>query len=275
MPESRKPPGRTILEEIVESVRAALEEEERRVPLSEVRRRAADAPPPRNIREAQARPQENGGEGDVRIIAEAKRASPSAGLLADSYDPAALARSFEGGGAAALSILTEPRYFQGSLAHLTDVRNSVSIPVLRKDFTVDPYQVYEARAAGADAGLLIVRCLPNQEISDLRTLARELGMAALVEAHTTEEVERAAACGADIIGINNRNLADFQTDTETSIRLMEGIPEGCVKVAESGIHARADVERLQEGGFHCFLVGEALMRAPDPAAKVRELRGKT
>ncbi|MFQ5913629.1 MAG: indole-3-glycerol phosphate synthase TrpC [Nitrospinota bacterium] len=284
MPESPRPSGRaspertsqgerTVLGEIVEWVRRELVEEERRVPLGEVRRRAADAPPPRNLKEALARSPESDDEGDVRIIAEAKRASPSAGLLAPSYDPVALARSYERGGAAALSILTEPRYFQGSLAHLSDVRRSVSLPVLRKDFTVAPYQVYQARAAGADAVLLIVRCLRNEEIGDLLALTRGLGMAALVEAHTAEEVERAAACGADIIGVNNRNLADFHTDTETSLRLLAGIPEGCIKVAESGIHSREQVERLHRGGFRCFLVGEALMRSPNPAEKLRELRG--
>ncbi|MBI2881449.1 MAG: indole-3-glycerol phosphate synthase TrpC [Candidatus Tectomicrobia bacterium] len=275
MPEARRPAGRparerTVLEEIVDSVRAALEEERRRVPLPEVRRRAADAPPPRGFKEALAA----GGAGDARIIAEAKRASPSAGVLAASYDPAALALRYERGGAAALSILTEPRYFQGRLSHLCEVRKSVSIPLLRKDFTVSPYQVYQARAAGADAVLLIVQCLADEELRDLRALARELGMAALVEAHTAEEVERAAACGAEIIGVNNRDLANFHTDPETSLRLAAGIPEGCVKVAESGIRDRADIERLQRGGFRCFLVGEALMRAPDPAAKIRELRGE-
>ena len=259
---------RTVLEEIIESVRAALEEEVRRVPEAEVRRLAGAAAAPRDFKGALA-----GGPGDVRIIAEAKRASPSAGLIAKSYDPVGLTRRYESGGAAALSVLTEPRYFQGRLDHLSAVRETVSIPVLRKDFTVAPYQVYQARAAGADAVLLIARCLRDEEIRGLQALARDLGMAALVEAHTAEEVERAAACGADLIGVNNRNLADFHTDTGTSLELAAEIPEGCVKVAESGIHSRADVERLRRGGFHCFLVGEALMRAGDPAEKLRELRG--
>ena len=264
---------RTVLEEIVESVRTALEDEVRRVPEAEIRRRAGAAPAPRDFKGALAGGSGGGNGGEVRIIAEAKRASPSAGLIANPYDPVGLSRRYESGGAAALSVLTEPRYFQGRLDHLSAVRESVSIPVLRKDFTVTPYQVYQARAAGADAILLIARCLRDEEIRDLQALARDLGMAALVEAHTAEEVERAAACGADLIGVNNRNLANFHTDTGTSLELAAGIPEGCVKVAESGIHSRADIERLQRGGFHCFLVGEALMRAGDPAEKLRELRG--
>ena len=269
MAESRESSARrTVLEEIVKSVRAALEDEVRRVPEAEVRRRAEAAPASRDFKGALA-----GGPGEVRIIAEAKRASPSAGLIAKSYDPVGLTRRYESGGAAALSVLTEPRHSQGHLDHLSAVRESVSIPVLRKDLTVTPYQVYQARAAGADAVLLIARCLRDEEICDLQALARNLGMAALVEAHTAEEVERAAACGADLIGVNNRNLADFHTDTGTSLELVAWIPEGCVKVAESGIHSRADIERLQRGGFHCFLVGEALMRANDPAEKLRELLG--
>ena len=264
---------RTVLEEIVESVRAALEDEIRRVPEAEIRRRAGAAPAPRDFKGALAGGSGGGNGGEVRIIAEAKRASPSAGLIANPYDPVGLSRRYESGGADALSVLTEPRYFQGRLDHLSAVRESVSIPVLRKDFMVTPYQVYQARAAGADAILLIARCLRDEEIRDLQALAQDLGMAALVEAHTAEEVERAAACGADIIGVNNRNLANFHTDTGTSLELAAGIPEGCVKVAESGIHSRADIERLQRGDFHCFLVGEALMRADDPAEKLRELRG--
>jgi len=264
---------RTVLEEIVESVRAALEDEIRRVPEAEIRRRAGAAPAPRDFKGALAGGGGGGNGGEVRIIAEAKRASPSAGLIAKSYDPVGLSRRYESGGAAALSILTEPRHFQGRLDHLSAVREAVSIPVLRKDFMVTPYQVYQARAAGADAVLLIARCLRDEEIRNLQALARDLGMAALVEAHTAEEVERAAACGADLLGVNNRNLSDFHTDTGTSLELAAWIPEGCVKVAESGIHSRADIERLQRGGFHCFLVGEALMRANDPAEKLRELLG--
>jgi indole-3-glycerol phosphate synthase len=267
-PDSRTGKPRTVLEEIVDSVHEALAEEKSRVPLAEIRRRAADVSPALDFKQALI-----GDEEDARIIAEAKRASPSAGLIAESYDPVALARTYESGGAAALSILTEPRYFQGSLSHLSDVRNVVSIPILRKDFVVSPYQVYQARAAGADAVLLIVRCLEDGEIRDLMALAQELGMAALVEAFSADEVKRAAACGADIIGINNRNLANFHTDTANSLQLMQTIPDECVKVAESGIFTREDVERLQKGGFDCFLVGEALMRSADPAAKLRELRG--
>lgn len=260
--------GRTILEEIVDSVRAELEQEKARISITEIRAKAQEATPARDFKGAlESR------DGDIRIIAEAKRASPSAGLIAESYDPGALARAYEAGGAAALSVLTEPRYFQGGLDHLAAVREAVSIPLLRKDFTVDPYQVFQARAAGADAVLLIVRCLEDGEIRALQALARDLGMAALVEAHTGEEVERAAACGAAIIGVNNRNLADFHTDTETSLDLISRIPEDCIRVAESGIHSRSDIENLQAGGFRCFLVGEALMRASDAAEKLRELRG--
>ena len=196
--------GRTILEEIVDSVRAELEQEKARISITEIRAKAQEATPARDFKGAlESR------DGDIRIIAEAKRASPSAGLIAESYDPGALARAYEAGGAAALSVLTEPRYFQGGLDHLAAVREAVSIPLLRKDFTVDPYQVFQARAAGADAVLLIVRCLEDGEIRALQALARDLGMAALVEAHTGEEVERAAACGAAI----KRGSAGVSTET--------------------------------------------------------------
>lgn len=259
---------RTILEEIVESVRTRLEQEKVRVPLAKVRAKAQDSAPPQNFQDAL---ESKGNE--VSIIAEAKRASPSAGLIAESYDPIALAQAYEAGGASALSVLTEPQYFQGELNHLSRIRKTVSLPILRKDFTIDSYQIYQARAAGADAILLIVRCLKDAELLSFQKLARELGMAALVEAHTPEEVDRAVACGATIIGVNNRNLANFTTDTKTSINLGSAIPKNCIRVAESGIHSISDIERLKEGGFRCFLIGEALMRASDATEKLRELRG--
>ena len=258
---------RTILEEIVESVRARLEQEKVRVPLAEVRAKAQDSDSPLNFQDAL----ESKGD-EVCIIAEAKRASPSAGVIAESYDPVALARAYEAGGASALSVLTEPQYFQGELDHLSGIRKAVSLPILRKDFTIDPYQIYQARAAGADAILLIVRCLEDTEILAFQELARKLGMAALVEAHTPEEVARAVACEATIIGVNNRNLANFSTDTETSLSLGSAIPKDCIRVAESGIHSISDIESLKAGGFRCFLVGEALMRASDATEKLRELR---
>lgn len=264
----RAPQESGILGEILESVREALEVERRRVPLSKVRSLAREASPPRDFHGALTR-------GDPpRIIAEAKGASPSAGPLAEDYDPVALARAYEEGGAAALSVLTEPRYFRGALSHLFAVREATALPALRKDFLIDPYQLYQARAAGADAVLLIVACLEGGALQDLIGLAGDLGMSALVEAHDEEEVDQALQAGARLVGINQRDLRTFETDPTLSLRLAGRLPPSCLGVAESGIKTRGDVEKLMAGGFRCFLVGEALIRSKDPAQKLRELRGK-
>ncbi|HTM51747.1 MAG TPA: indole-3-glycerol phosphate synthase TrpC [Bryobacteraceae bacterium] len=205
------------------------------------------------------------------IIAEIKKASPSKGVISSAFDPVALAREYEAGGAAALSVLTDQHFFQGSLANLRDARAAVSLPVLRKDFTLDEYHVVEAAAHGADAILLIVAILDAARIRALRELAESYGMAALVEAHDEAEVDTALAGGARLIGVNNRDLKTFEVSLETSLRLAGRIPPGIVKVAESGIRSAADVDRLRAAGFQAFLVGEHLMKAPSPAAALRAL----
>ncbi len=235
-----------------------------RVGLPALRRRAAAAPPPRDFLAALGGPR-------VAVIAEIKRASPSRGPLNPQLDPAALARLYEQGGAAALSVLTDGRFFAGSLADLAAARAAVALPVLRKDFVVDEYQVYEARAAGADALLLIVAALADAALRDYLALAAELGLPCLVEAHDEREVERALSGGARLIGVNNRDLRTFAVDLATGERLGALIPSDRVFISESGIHSRADVARLARAGADAVLVGESLVRAGDVVGTVREL----
>ena len=206
------------------------------------------------------------------IIAEIKKASPSKGVLQPDFDPARLARVYAEGGAAALSVLTDGPFFQGSLADLERARAAAELPALRKDFTIDPVQVLEAAAHGADAMLLIVAILTERQLRDYRELAARYGMAALVEVHSDAELDVALASGAEIVGVNNRDLRTFQVTLETSLRLAGRIPDHVVKVSESGIESAADVRRLMDAGFQAFLVGEHLMRAGDPAAALRRLR---
>jgi indole-3-glycerol phosphate synthase len=207
----------------------------------------------------------------LNIIAELKKASPSRGLLRADYQPAKIAPELEVSGAAALSVLTEEDFFQGSLADLKEVAKATKIPILRKDFIVDPWQVWETRAANADAFLLIVAILDDEILRDLLALGRKLGMEALVEAHSREEVSRAVRAGAKIIGVNNRDLKTLEVRIETSLELVELIPEECVAVSESGIRSHADLVRMQRAGFDAFLVGEHLMTAPDAGAGLAKL----
>jgi len=209
------------------------------------------------------------------IIAEMKKASPSRGVLSHSFDPDGLAREYERGGAAALSVLTDQSFFQGSLADMRAARAAGSLPVLRKDFTVDEYHVIEAAAHGADAILLIAAILKTVQIRDLRELAARYRMTALVEVHTEAELERALAAGADLIGVNNRDLKTFEVRLETALGLAPRIPSGVVKVAESGIHSAADIVRLRDAGFDAFLVGEHLMQSPRPSEALRALMSGT
>jgi indole-3-glycerol phosphate synthase len=211
--------------------------------------------------------------GRVHVIAECKRRSPSKGVLAIQYDPAAIARQYEQGGAAAISVLTEPTFFDGALEHLLAVRRAVGLPILRKDFTVDEYQLFEARAAGADAILLIVAALEQPVLVRLQAKAFELGLAALVEVHDEAELMRAIDSGARLIGVNNRNLRTLQVDVEASYRLAERIPNGVVGVSESGLRSRDDLARLTAAGYRAFLVGERFMTDPDPARALRDLTG--
>jgi len=205
------------------------------------------------------------------VIAEIKRASPSKGILAHEFDPPALARAYEQGGAAALSVLTDEKHFHGDLSHLESARSSVRIPVLRKDFTIDPYHVHQAAAHGADAILLIAAILSEREMRDFRELAERYRIAALVEVHDDQELQPAVASGARIIGVNNRDLRTFHVDLAVSLRLADKIPSGVIKVAESGINTADDVRQLRAAGYNSFLVGEHLMKSADPARALHTL----
>jgi indole-3-glycerol phosphate synthase len=213
------------------------------------------------------------GAGAAAVIAEIKRASPSKGVLREDFRPAEIAASYARGGAACLSVLTDSDFFQGSETHLVEARGACDLPVIRKDFIVDPYQVYEARAIGADCILLIVACLADAQLADLSALAHELGMDVLVEAHDADELGRAAAVPGRLIGINNRNLRTFEVSPETTIGLLDRVPPGRLLVTESGILTPEDVARMRRHGVNAFLVGEAFMRAPDPGAELRRLFG--
>lgn len=210
--------------------------------------------------------------GKPAIIAEIKQASPSKGVLAQDFDPPKTARQYEAGGASALSVLTDRDFFQGSLDDLQAARAAVSLPVIRKDFTIDEYQIVEAAAHGADAILLIAAILDVAEMRGFRELAASFGMAALVEVHDDAELDAALASGAEIVGVNNRDLRTFEVHLETSMRLAARIPSGLVKVTESGIHNATDVRMLMAAGFDAFLVGEHLMKSADPAAALRSLK---
>ncbi|HPE74123.1 MAG TPA: indole-3-glycerol phosphate synthase TrpC, partial [Candidatus Competibacter sp.] len=211
--------------------------------------------------------------GRAAVIAEIKRASPSKGLLRDPFEPAAIAQSYAAAGAACLSVLTDRDFFQGHEDYLRAARAACDLPTLRKDFIVDPYQVHEARLIGADCILLIVAALDDATLGELARLAAELGLDVLVEVHDAEELERALATGATLIGINNRNLRTFETRLDTTLDLLSQIPKDRTVVTESGIHTSADVALMREHGVHAFLVGEAFMRASDPGAKLAELFG--
>jgi indole-3-glycerol phosphate synthase len=251
---------KNVLERIVERRREAIAHRKRVLPdvalKLAVEKKSA---PVRDFAAALTRP-------GINVIAELKKASPSRGLLRADYQPAKTAAELEASGAAALSVLTEEDFFQGSLADLKEVSKATKIPVLRKDFIVDPWQVWEARAANADAFLLIVAILDDDTLRELLALGRKLGMEALVETHSREEVDRAVGAGAKIIGVNNRDLKTLEVNTETSLELVECIPDKCVAVSESGIRSHADLVRMQRAGFDAFLVGEHLMTAPDAGA---------
>jgi indole-3-glycerol phosphate synthase len=209
--------------------------------------------------------------GRVNIIAECKRRSPSKGVLAADYDAPSIARRYEQGGASAISVLTEPTFFDGALEHLAAVRGAVALPLLRKDFIVDEYQLFEARANGADAILLIVAALDQIDLVRLQSRAWDLGLAALVEVHDDAELTRAIDSGARLIGVNNRNLRTLQVDIDGSYRLAARIPKGVVAISESGLSSCADLERLAAAGYRAFLIGERFMTDPDPVRAIKEL----
>jgi indole-3-glycerol phosphate synthase len=288
----------TFLADLVESTREAVRAARRRTPLADLRRRVADAEPARDFVGAVAKSEVGGASaahaasappvppgairGLPRLIAELKQASPSKGVLRERYDPVGIARIYEESGACALSVLTEERFFRGALTHLVAVRAAVRLPLLRKDFTLDEYQIWEARAHGADAVLLIAALLDDPQLKDYLALTGELGMAALVEVHRPEEAERALRFAPALLGINNRDLESFKTDVEVTFRVLDRLPEltggsrrdrAPAVVSESGIAEPAQLERLAAAGVDAVLVGESFMRDPDIAAAVRRLMG--
>jgi len=263
----------TRLAEILAYRKQDVERLKQEVPLAEMARRANAVPFPQDFRAALTQFRRGSEEGPA-LIAEIKRASPSKGVLAAALDPVDTARSYEMSGAAAISILTESRYFKGGLDDLQRVAAAgLELPLLRKDFIFDPWQVYEARQAGADAVLLIVAALERNQLRELRDLAERLKMAALIEVHTEAELEIALACKASLIGINNRNLATFEVNLETTSRLRGLVPDEVSVVAESGIRTRQDILMMRAIGVDAILVGEALVTAPDLQAGVRTLTG--
>ncbi len=210
-------------------------------------------------------------ETGTAVIAEIKKASPSKGLIREDFNPIAIAKSYQQGGAACLSVLTDVPYFQGHADYLLMAKRATNLPVLRKDFMIDPWQIYQSRALGADCVLLIVACLDDAQLMEMTLLSRDLGMDVLMEVHDAEELERALKTPAQLIGINNRNLKTFDTDLGTSESLVESVDESRLLVSESGIHTVADIKRLKAAGIHCFLIGESLMREANPGAQLRSL----
>ena len=237
-------------------------------PQAEIERRAAAAPPLRDFVGALC---ERIGEGRTGLIAEIKRASPSGGLIRDPFEPAALARAYETGGAACLSVLTDAPWFQGAVEHLEAARAACALPVLRKDFMIDAYQIYQARAMGADCILLIAACLDDAQLADMEAIALALDMAVLVEVHDQHEMDRALKLKTPLLGVNNRNLRTFEVSLQTTLDLLQAVPAQRILVTESGIQTREDVVRLRQAGVQAFLVGEAFMRQPEPGLALAEL----
>jgi len=255
-----------ILTKILEFKRHEVESARKRIPLSSLQQ--CDLPELRDFKSALRKP-------GLSVIAEVKHKSPSAGVIQPDFNPVRMAETYEQSDADAVSVLTDSEFFGGSLNYLRDIRDAVRLPLLRKDFIIDPYQIYEARCHGADAVLLIVRALSDQQLGEYLHLCRDLGLAALVEAHSAEEVESALRAGAGLIGINNRNLATFTVDLQTSVTLKDLIPQSVVTVSESGIRTDSDARLLKGAGYHAVLVGETLMRERDIKTKIRELKGNS
>lgn len=258
----------TILEEIAAYARERTAAAERKMPLAEIRRRAEEMPRGDFSFEKVLR------KPGLSLICECKKASPSRGLIAPDFPYVQIAREYEAAGADCISVLTEPKWFLGRDEYLEEIASAVSVPCLRKDFTVSEYMIYEARLLGASAVLLIVSLLSEAQLREYLGLCRELGLSALTEAHSAEEIGTAVRAGASVIGVNNRNLRDFSVDTGNSAALRELVPPGVLFVSESGVTGAADTEKLREIGADAVLVGEALMRASDKKEKIRELRGE-
>jgi indole-3-glycerol phosphate synthase len=257
-----------VLDKIVASKWREIEQSQAQKPLMMLRDEAGAAPPPRDFFAALAAP------GPIRLIAEVKKASPSAGVIRDDFDPVDIGLTYQRHGASCVSVLTDAPYFQGSLADLRAVRAAVDLPILRKDFILDEYQLFEARAAGADAVLLIAECLDDCNLRKLHERALAIGLTVLVELYDPDNLERVLDAGATLVGVNNRDLRTFHTDIEHTLRLRDRVPEECVLVAESGIRSRADVLRLEAAGVDAILVGEGLMSSPDIGAAVDSLLGR-
>ena len=258
----------TVLDRILHARRLEVDHRKRVLPEAALRYGVNAATPLRDFSAALTRD-------SLNVIAELKPASPSKGILRDPFNPVELARSFEAAGAAVLSVLTESEFFRGSLKNLRDARNAVKLPVLRKDFIFDPWQVWETRANDADSFLLIAAALGDELLRDLIALGRELKMEPLVEVHTAAELDRALAAGARIIGVNNRDLKTLDLRVETSFELIERIPDACITVSESGLRTHEDLARLRDAGFDAFLIGESLMLSPDPAVALGTFLGSS
>ena len=260
-----------VLISIIQDKRIEVAASKRSVSESELRSRLTDQTEPRGFERRISKRVTN--RHRAAVIAECKKASPSKGVIRKNYDVSAIAKSYEAGGAACLSVLTDEKYFHGTADDLLTARNNCSLPILRKDFIVDAYQVYESRSWGADCILLIVSVLDYAELSDFGGLARELGLDVLIEVHSEEELETALRLPFGLIGINNRNLHTFETDLQTSLTLCRQVPPERIVVTESGIHTREDVVTMSECGIRAFLVGESLMKAANPGDKLREIFG--
>jgi len=254
-----------ILDEIIENKAIEVKESKTSLPLELMLEQIGDALPSRNFFNA-IKP-----DGDLKIISEVKHASPSKGVFREDFDPVQIAKSYSRCGASAISVLTDEKYFRGSLLYLKDIRAQVDTPLLRKDFIIEPYQVYEARLFGADAILLIVAALDQSILKELLDLTHSLDMNAIVEVHDEVELERSLDGGARIIGINNRDLRTFDVDLNVSINLSKKVPGDKIVIAESGISSIEDIDRLRGEGVHVFLIGEAFMKAPDPGQKLKDL----
>ena len=257
-----------ILNTILARKAEEIQQRSRVRPLADLRARALQQPPTRGFVDAIHRKHATG---EAAVIAEVKKASPSKGLIRADFNPAQIARSYEAGGAACLSVLTDVDFFQGSNLYLGEARNACALPVLRKDFTIDPYQVYEARVIGADAILLIVAALEDGPLVEMANLAGELGMDVLVEVHDIDELERALQTDCELIGVNNRNLRTFEVSLDTTIALRDAVPRDRTLVTESGIATREDVAKMRAAGIDTFLVGESFMRERDPGAALQRL----
>jgi indole-3-glycerol phosphate synthase len=257
-----------ILDEIIANKKEELAETKRQAPFPDIKSKASAAEPTRGFEKALS------GTGDIRLIAEVKKASPSKGVIREDFDPVKIARIYEESGASCLSVLTEKKFFQGELGYLGRIRKVVTLPLLRKDFIIDEYQIHEARAAGADAILLISACLEREQMTDYLGIAHQMGLDVLVESHTYKELDKSLRAGATLVGINNRDLTTFTVSLQTTLDLMKDIPDDRTVVSESGIRTRDDVVKLHQAGVDAVLVGESLMREKDIGRKVKELLGK-